>query len=103
MENLDEVLRELRDTPEGRQFLGIKRANLFRQLHEIVFFGKGGYDLETVYHLPIWLRRFIYSEITKHYKAEADAIDNASTNSQTLAKPPAAPVRKPDVTLKPRK
>ena len=34
-----------------------------------MFYGKGGYDFDTVYNLPIWLRHYIYSEITKAYKA----------------------------------
>lgn len=105
MENLDGFLWNLRDTPEGKQFLGQQRAKLFRELHEIVFYGKGGYDWETVYYLPLWLRRFIYSEINKHYRKEAEAIDKAkSGGSQTLSKTPKGPnVRKPDVVLKPRK
>lgn len=102
MENIDRFLQELRSTPEGKQLLGVKRANLFKQLHEIVFYGKGGYDWETVYHLPLWLRRFVYSEINKHYKAEADAVEKAKNGkSQTLTKSDGK-VRTPDFVLKGR-
>lgn len=107
MESIDRFLYELRETQEGRQFLSIKRANLFKQLHEIVFYGKGGYDWETVYHLPLWLRRFVYSEINKAYKAEADAVEKAkSGKSQTLSKTNQkdGKVRVPDFVVgKPRK
>lgn len=104
MESIDAFLWELRNSEEGRQFLGVQRAKLFRELHEIVFYGKGGYDWETVYHLPLWLRRFVYSEINKHYKKEAEAIDKASSNKQSLSKAPKGPaIRKPDITVKPRK
>lgn len=105
MENLDEFLRNLRESPEGKQFIATQRMKLFKELHEIVFYGKGGYNWETVYHLPLWLRRFIYSEINKHYRREADAINKANSGgSQELSKSSKAPaVRKPDVTVKPRK
>lgn len=101
--NIDRFLQELRETEEGRQFLGVQRLKLFRELHEIVFHGKGGYDFQTVYTLPIWLRHYIYSEISKYYKQEAAALDKNS-NSQTLTKTPKGPaIRQPDVFLKPRK
>lgn len=107
MDSIDGFLQELRETPKGRQFLSVKRANLFKQLHEIVFYGKGGYDWETVYHLPLWLRRFVYSEINKAYKAEADAVEQAkSGKSQTISKAANkdGKVRVPDFVVgKPRK
>lgn len=103
MQNIDRFLQELRESPEGRQFLGVQRLNLFKEIHEIVFHGKGGYDFHTVYTLPVWLRHYIYSEIRKYYKEEAAAIEKSSS-SQTLSKTPKAPpIRKPDVELKPRK
>lgn len=67
------------------------RYNLFKQLHEIVFYGKGGYDFDTVYNLPIWLRRFIYSEINKHYEQEAEASKGHSSNSSNSKEPPKIP------------
>lgn len=101
MQNLDRFLRELQENPEGRQFLSVKRLNLFKEIHEIVFHGKGGYDFYTVYTLPVWLRHYIYSEIQKYYKEEAAAIENSSKGSKAAPKVP--PVRKPNVQLKPRK
>jgi len=43
------------------------RVNLFTQIHEIVFYGKGGYDWETIYNMPIWLRRFTHKQIQDYY------------------------------------
>jgi hypothetical protein len=45
----------------------IARANLFTQIHEIVFHGKGGYSWETVYNMPVWLRRFTYKQIQDYF------------------------------------
>lgn len=101
--NIDRFLQELRETEEGRQFLGVKRLNLFKEIHEIVFHGKGGYDFMTVYNLPIWLRHYIYSEITKYYKQEAAAIDKAKGGQEITKGPKGPAIRKPDISVKPRK
>ena len=54
------------------------RVNLFSTLHQIVFHGKGGYDYDTIYNMPIWLRKFTFSEIKKFYDAEAEANSQAT-------------------------
>ena len=56
------------------------RQNLFTQIHEIVFYGKGGYDWHTVYEMPIWLRKFTLSKIVDHYEAERAQNKGTSTN-----------------------
>lgn len=65
-------------------FFGLKsedvgpfRVNLFRQIHEIVFHGKGGYDWDTIYHMPIWLRKFTFSIIKEFYEEETRQIKEA--------------------------
>lgn len=63
------------------------RGSLFKQIHEIVFHGKGGYDWHTIYNMPIWLRRFTFNEISKFYKEEKESYENASqsnSNSKTV-------------------
>tara|TARA_B110000503_G_scaffold131434_1_gene206083 strand:+ start:178 stop:489 length:312 start_codon:yes stop_codon:yes gene_type:complete len=64
----------------------ITRANLFTQIHEIVFHGKGGYDWNTIYNMPRWLRQFTFNKINDFYKKESEANENASKgkNSSTL-------------------
>ena len=57
------------------------RAALFKQLHEIVFHGKGGYDWNTIYNMPTWLRRFTFLEIQKFYQEEKDAMENKGKNN----------------------
>ena len=46
------------------------RKNLFTQIHNIVFHGNGGYDYYTIYNLPIWLRKFTFSEIDNYNKEQ---------------------------------
>jgi hypothetical protein len=63
------------------------RASLFSQIHQIVFYGKGGYDWHTVYNMPIWLRRFTFNEIKKFYEEEKDTIEgkqNSNGGKQTV-------------------
>lgn len=43
------------------------RKNLFTQIHEIVFHGQGGYTWESIYNMPIWLRKYTYKQIKDHY------------------------------------
>ncbi len=62
------------------------RKNLFKQIHEIVFHGKGGYDYNTIYNMPVWLRKFTFSEIENHFKEERQAYEDAKKgkNQTTL-------------------
>jgi hypothetical protein len=65
------------------------RVNLFSVLHQIIFHGKGGYDYDTVYNMPIWLRKFTYAEMKKFYDAEAEAAKSSSqkSNQSNLVNP----------------
>jgi len=68
----------------------IARANLFTQIHEIVFHGKGGYDWHTVYAMPRWLRQFTFNKLNDFYTKEAEEYENASnggSNKSTLIDP----------------
>ena len=62
-------------TPEYRQ-------NLFSQIHEIIFHGKGGYDWNTVYNMPIWLRTFTFNKLKEWYDKEREQVD-AQNNQLT--------------------
>ena len=59
------------------------RNSIFTQIHQIVFHGKGGYDWETVYNMPIWLRRFTFNEIQKYYDEEKTSIENSKSSQNT--------------------
>ena len=47
------------------------RLFFFKQIHEIVFNGQGGYDWPTVYNMPIWLRKFTFETLKEHYDKQA--------------------------------
>jgi hypothetical protein len=58
------------------------RNAVFTQIHEIVFHGKGGYDWNTIYNMPIWLRRFTFSKIQDFYTEEKNSYENKGSDGK---------------------
>jgi hypothetical protein len=44
------------------------RFSIFSQIHEIIFHGNGGYDYNTVYNMPIWLRNYTFNKLKEWYQ-----------------------------------
>ena len=62
------------------------RMNVFTQIHEIIFHGNGGYDHDTIYNMPIWLRNFTFNKIKEWYeKSKPKDVDDSWTNSEAKA------------------
>jgi|TARA_R110001606_G_scaffold397682_2_gene574908 hypothetical protein len=59
------------------------RKSIFKQIHEIVFHGQGGYDYKTIYSMPLWLRKFTFHEIRTFYEEKAAAEKGATKQGQT--------------------
>ena len=57
------------------------RAALFTQIHEICFHGQGGYQWETIYNMPTWLRKFTFKKIQDFHDEENKKI-KAQTKKQ---------------------
>lgn len=73
------------------------RLALFKQIHEIVFHGKGGYDWHTVYNMPIWLRRYTFNEIKKFYEDQNEAVNKSSSpKNQKIAVDSSGKVNTPE-------
>jgi hypothetical protein len=60
------------------------RLGLFSIIHEIVFHGKGGYDWDTVYNMPIWLRKFTFNKIREWYDKESDSYKKAGSTGTDI-------------------
>jgi hypothetical protein len=82
-----EMMNELQ-SPWGLSFFGLTydtapkvRNAVFTQIHQIVFFGKGGYDWETIYNMPLWLRNFTFNQIKIHYDKEREEYESSQNNS----------------------
>ena len=50
----------------------------------MIFHSKGGYDFYTVYNMPIWLRKFTFSEIDNYYKEESASMKSAQSNTEGI-------------------
>ena len=59
------------------------RAAIFTQVHQICFHGQGGYDWNTVYNMPIWLRRFTFNQIQEHYRNENEQMETAKNGGKS--------------------
>jgi len=58
------------------------RVAIFTQIHEIVFYGNGGYTWYEVYNLPIWLRKFTHKKIADHLQKESKAMEEVKTGKK---------------------
>ncbi len=72
------------------------RVAIFTQIHEICFHGKGGYQWEEVYNMPIWLRRFTFDRIQKFYKEEQYQIDSHSKKGEKTLVDPSGKINTPE-------
>jgi hypothetical protein len=59
------------------------RAAIFTQIHEICFHGKGGYDWNTIYNMPIWLRKFTFNKINEFYSNEKSQMEAAKDGGKS--------------------
>ncbi len=81
---------------------------MFKTIHEIVFNGQGGYDWNTVYSMPIWLRKFTYQTLKEHYDKIAEENEKAQNllqnkNNKELSRPNIAPKQPTYITKAPKK
>jgi len=58
------------------------RASIFTQIHEICFHGNGGYDWNTIYNMPIWLRKFTFNKIQEYHNEETKKMNNAKNSGK---------------------
>ena len=72
---------------------------MFSQIHEIVFHGNG-YDYETVYNMPIWLRNFTYSKLNEWFEKQREQQEVMKPQSQQTGKQIHRPDIKPTYTTK---
>ena len=69
---------------------------VFKQIHEIVFHGNGGYDWDTVYNMPIWLRRFTFESLKEHYDKQREEMEKQQSllknnSTKDISRPNIAP------------
>ena len=68
-----------------------------------MFHGNGGFDWDTVYNMPLWLRKFTFNKIKEHFdkqNEEAEKQQNILNNKQNAQKELARPDIAPTYTTK---
>jgi len=76
---------------------------MFAQIHDIVFHGNGGFNWDTVYNMPIWLRKFTFNKIKEHFEKQNEEVEkqqNMLNNKQSARKEIARPNIAPTYTTK---
>ena len=73
------------------------RLSLFSQIHEIIFHGNGGYDWNTIYNMPIWLRRFTFNKLKEHYDKQNE---EAEKQQNMLSNKGKGDISRPNITPK---
>lgn len=63
------------------------RKRILTEVHEIVFYGNGGYIWSEVYNMPIYLRRFTLSKLKEYYDKQTQSNQPTDPNKQTLVDP----------------
>jgi len=53
--------------------------SIFNQIHEIVFHGGGGYDWDTIYNMPIWLRKWTFYRLKEYLNPNPNQNDSSWT------------------------
>ena len=54
-------------------------------IHDICYYGNGGYDHDTVYNMPVWLRMATYNFIVEQKQQEAAAYNKSDPNKIDFA------------------
>lgn len=59
------------------------RARFLTEIHEICFYGQGGYAWTEVYSMPLWLRKFTYNKIKDYYDKQAEQHNKSHQKANT--------------------
>ena len=62
------------------------RVHLVTQIKEIVYQGNGGYNWETVYNMPIWLRKFTFKKIQEYFDKQNEEIEKQKQSMHNAQK-----------------
>lgn len=74
-------------TSDNLEEIAEAKVNIYRQIHQICFHGKGGYSWPVVYNMPLYLRRFIYNEIKTFYEEENKTTKTPKSPNQKVIHP----------------
>lgn len=70
-------------------FFGLTREHrlqTYTNIHEIVYYGGGGYTWDDVFNMPLWLIRFVYKKIVEAKEKEQEKTTSSTTKSKGKSK-----------------
>ena len=73
----------------GSRFFGLTpdyKFQVYQEIHDLVYHGKGGFIYSEVYNMPIHLRRFHIRKIDELHKEQNKAHEDAMAKSQQATK-----------------
>jgi len=76
----------------GLHFFGLTseyKIQVYNEIHDLVYYGNGGFIHSEVYNMPVWMRRFHISKINKLHESRNQEMDKIK--SQTSSVKPSSP------------
>ncbi len=73
----------------GSRFFGLTpdyKFQVYQEIHDLVYHGKGGFIYSEVYNMPIHLRRFHIRKINEVHEQQNKAHEDAMAKSQQATK-----------------
>lgn len=92
-------------TSNNPQQISEIRASIYRQIHQICFYGQGGYSWHVVYNMPLYLRKFIFNEIKTYHDEQNEQANkrSSSSNKKVITPQPQRSNSNPPKTSSPKK
>jgi len=82
----------------GSRFFGLTpsyKFQLYQEIHDLVYYGNGGFLYSEVYNMPIHIRRFHIRKINdlheKHNEEHKKALETSNRTAQSIPKMPNIP------------
>lgn len=82
----------------GSRFFGLTpsyKFQLYDEIHDLVYYGNGGFLYSEVYNMPIHIRRFHIRKINdlheKHNEEHRKAMETSNRTAQSIPKMPNIP------------
>ena len=78
----------------GLRFFGLTpdyKKQVYQEVHDLVYYGNGGFIYSEVYQMPIHLRRYHIRKIDVLHKKQNEAIKKAQEGNTTTPSIPKAP------------
>ena len=78
----------------GLRFFGLTpeyKKQVYQEVHDLVYYGNGGFIYSEVYQMPIHLRRYHIRKIDVLHKKQNEEIEKARQGNTTTPSIPKAP------------